>query len=148
MWKQKLADDQKRFLDHGLREHAKFQPGIVKLKKVLVKLGGSHLAVPPEPDSGLSLLIQCGFIMTGPVVLKLMEPGACHFNSSRLWVEKKHGVGGIGTGYALSDDGIWRQHSWGVRREGLVETTCLRENILGCCIGGRWQTASLWISIV
>lgn len=98
------------------REHAKLQPGSLELKSILVKLGGSHL-VPPE--GGLPLLIQCGFIMTGPVLLQLMEPNACHLNSSQLWVEKKLGVVGIGTGNALSDDGIWRQHSWGVRRERL-----------------------------
>ena len=34
------------------------------------------------------------------------------------------------TGYALSDDGLWRQHSWLIAKPGrrwtVIETTCRR----------------------
>jgi hypothetical protein len=41
-------------------------------------------------------------------------------------------VPAIGTGYALSEDGLWRQHSWGLREDGgVVETTSGREMYVG-----------------
>jgi hypothetical protein len=43
---------------------------------------------------------------------------------------------GIGTGYALSADGLWRQHSWGVRRQGILETTAPREKYFGILLQG------------
>ncbi len=48
-----------------------------------------------------------------PVIYRPMEPSRCHRNVARLWTEKKKGsrLVGIGTGYALSDDGLWRRHS-------------------------------------
>lgn len=38
----------------------------------------------------------------------------CHFNSARMW-DANRGKCQIATGYALSDDGCWRQHSWVVQ---------------------------------
>lgn len=41
-------------------------------------------------------------------------PSQCHFNSARLW-DANRGACQIATGYALSADGCWRQHSWVVQ---------------------------------
>lgn len=38
---------------------------------------------------------------------------------------------GIGSGYALSADGLWRQHSWGILRDGILETTERRIKYFG-----------------
>ena len=44
----------------------------------------------------------------------------------------------IGTGYALSDDDLWRQHSWGVAVDGVVvETTVEREIYVGIVLSAR-----------
>ena len=52
------------------------------------------------------------------------RPINCRSNSALLWAENKdHSV--IVTGWAMSDDGVWRQHSW-VRHLGtgkIYETT-------------------------
>jgi hypothetical protein len=129
--------EQKRFLDKRLREHAKVQPEIRELKRILLKLGGDHLVAPPEgPEDILGALVQSGYVMHGPVKPKLMERSACHLNTSRLWLERKQGVVAIGTGFALNDDGLWRRHSWGIRRDGLVETTCPREKYFGIALWG------------
>jgi hypothetical protein len=69
--------------------------------------------------------------MAGPLQIKIMSKSRCHENVARVWTRKRHGVLGIGTGYALSDDGLWRQHSWGVRREGVLETTVPRTKYFG-----------------
>ncbi|WP_228031729.1 hypothetical protein, partial [Streptomyces phyllanthi] len=54
----------------------------------------------------------------------LMEgkDNSCHLNSAALWASER--VAGLATGYALSDDDLWRQHSWGLAADGtVVETT-------------------------
>lgn len=60
-----------------------------------------------------------------------MAKSECHKNVSRLWKKTPNGMAGIGTGYALSGDGLWRQHSWGLRREGIPETTGERAKYFG-----------------
>jgi hypothetical protein len=40
-----------------------------------------------------------------------------------LWLKKEEELVAVATGYALSDDGLWRQHSWGMRRDAIIETT-------------------------
>lgn len=52
------------------------------------------------------------------------EACRCHANSAYLWdVNRKTML--IATGYALSRDGMWRQHSWCVSRKSnrVIETT-------------------------
>ena len=75
--------------------------------------------------------------MYGPVKLRIMAASGCHQNLSRLWEKKRNGLIGIGTGYALSGDGLWRQHSWGVGRLGVVETTQGREKYFGRLLQGN-----------
>lgn len=56
-------------------------------------------------------------------------PSRCHENVAHLWQE---GENQICTGYALSADGLWRQHSWLLEQDGtVVETTELRELYFG-----------------
>jgi hypothetical protein len=51
-------------------------------------------------------------------------------NSAALW-GKDTKRRQIGTGYALSDDGIWRRHSWVLEGKRLSETTVPRECYFG-----------------
>jgi len=60
-----------------------------------------------------------------------MKKSECHKNVAEIWAEKQDELVGIGTGYSLSDDGLWREHSWGVRREGILETTVSRAKYFG-----------------
>ncbi len=58
------------------------------------------------------------------------DDNGCHANAAMLWTDGM--VAAIGTGYALSDDGLWRQHSWGVDADGApVETTAARISYVG-----------------
>lgn len=57
--------------------------------------------------------------------LEVMETGNCHANVTRLRTADR---GQIASGWALATDGLWREHSWLVRRPGtpdeaLLETT-------------------------
>src|SRR6185312_10293402 len=93
------------------------QPEIKLLRALLLELGGVELVAAFDPDA--PLLILSGFAMSGSVENKVMERNACHKNISVLWIAKQSRLVGIGTGYALSNDGLWRQHSWGIRRNGI-----------------------------
>jgi hypothetical protein len=52
------------------------------------------------------------------------EISNCHSNSARIWDSNRE-LCSICTGYALSKDGVWRQHSWLVLWDEatLIETT-------------------------
>lgn len=52
------------------------------------------------------------------------EPGACHENVAGLLQRDELDSGWAG--YALSEDGLWRHHSWGKRNGKIVETTVER----------------------
>lgn len=127
-----MTQEQKSFLDRRFREAANTQPELRRLKRLLLKIGGEDLVVDPKPDLDVPLLIKFGFVMSGPVTFKPMKPSQCHRNVSKLWKAKHRKIVAIGTGYALSEgDGLWRQHSWAIQREHILETTALREKYFG-----------------
>jgi hypothetical protein len=126
-----ITERQKRFLDRRFREAAVHQPDLEALRELLLAIGGTYLVVPPSSDSLLRFVIDAGFVMAGPVVRRTMAKSKCHRNVAKLWTENQCRLVGIGTGYSLSDDGLWRQHSWGLRREELLETTVLRVKYFG-----------------
>ena len=121
----------RHFLKRRLKVAISQQPEIKTLRALLLQMGGAELVAPPWHDCQVPALVRAGFAMDGHVALKIMRPCACHRNVSRLWARKRSGLIGIGTGYALSSDGLWRQHSWGVGRLGIVETTEARAKYFG-----------------
>jgi hypothetical protein len=131
-----ITREQERLLDRRLREAVKQQPEIRILRELLLGIGGFQLVAPPGLDSDVPLLIDAGFIMVGPVQCEAMGDSKCHQNIAKLWTQKHQGIIGIGTGYALSDDGLWRQHSWGLGREGILETTRERTTYFGVLLQG------------
>jgi hypothetical protein len=126
-----MTKEQKRFLDRRFREAAELQPDLEILMKRLLRVGGLHLVAPTTLDAGLPLLIESGFVMAGPIMQRAMTKSRCHRNVAEMWAAKRHELIGIGTGYSLSDDGLWREHSWGLRRAGLLETTVVRVKYFG-----------------
>lgn len=62
------------------------------------------------------------------------QPSQCHANSAYLW-DANRGHCSIATGYALSEDGLWRCHSWVVqprsRTMRVWETTVKRVAYFG-----------------
>jgi hypothetical protein len=126
-----MTKEQKRFLDRRFRVAVEQQPDLKVLRGLLLGLGGIDLVAPPGPDADVPVLIDVGFIMAGPVMRRTMQKSESHRNVAEVWAEKQHELVGIGTGYSLSDDGLWRQHSWGLRREGILETTVSRLKYFG-----------------
>jgi hypothetical protein len=110
---------------------------LVSLKGLLLGFGGEFLVAPPKPDQDVPLLLERGFLMSGPVMLNVMQSSSCHRNVASVWTRKEFGIVGIATGYALSDDGLWRQHTWGVLRNGILETTEERLKYFGLLFQGN-----------
>jgi hypothetical protein len=131
-----MTEKQEGLLNRRFQEAISEQPEIESLRALLLRLGGIQLVAPPRLDPTVPLLIIAGFVMAGSVQRVTMEESRCHQNAARVWSEKYQGIVAIGTGYALSEDGLWRQHSWGVLREGILETTVPRAKYFGLLLQG------------
>jgi len=100
------------------------------LEKKLLAIGGTRLV--PMPDRDLETLVETGEHQVGFRVQKHRGLSSrCHGNSAKLWLRRQHRGFRIATGYALTDDGLWRQHSWGVEGKVLFETTVTRTAYFG-----------------
>lgn len=86
---------------------------------------------PGDVDNAISTLLAEGVVMSGPIVLQEMKPSHCHENVGRAWQQRFKGLISLCTGYALSTDGLWRQHWWGLLDGGVLETTVPRETYFG-----------------
>ena len=54
----------------------------------------------------------------------------CHGNVAKRWRRSPRRYR-IATGWALSEDGLWRQHSWIIDGRTVIETTTPREKYFG-----------------
>ena len=87
---------------------------------------GTHVVAVPNIDQTEQLFYLKPVSVTSEDVISLkgqrgMKEGDCHFNVLKL---KKAGlVEKWIMGFALSEDGLWRFHSWGMKGELIVETT-------------------------
>lgn len=106
----------------------------VPLEQKLLRLGGKRMIYRNEPDLD-SLLIR-GELLHGSVELIPGEERECHSNSFQLWSENKEAFSLV-TGCGLSEDGLWRQHSWIIRKRPtsgqarIIETTLQRTKYFG-----------------
>lgn len=75
-----------------------------------------------------------GQFFYGSSYMRKGQPSQCHANSAYLW-DANRGYCSIATGYALSEDGLWRCHSWVVqprsRTMRIWETTVKRVAYFG-----------------
>lgn len=104
-------------------------PLVLKLRDRLLQFGGEQACMPCfEPD--IRELLTRGQIWYGDIMtMRKGRPCKCHANSAVLW-NKNPDTMKLVTGYALSDNGMWRQHTWcvkvGIRKNRVVETTTPR----------------------
>ena len=133
-----IPSERRRSLDRRLFDHAKEQPEIMALKTILLAIAGEHLVAPPSVTQDTFQIIESGFLMECPVALHLMEPHRCHLNSARLVASGD--ATALCTGYALYR-GLWRQHSWALKRQEdgtnhILETTGLGDKYFGILYWG------------
>lgn len=104
------------------------------LRNKLLSFGGFECCMPVfEPD--LQNILQYGQLWYGDRIDIIHgEHNQCHSNSAKHWHRHKDKTV-LCTGYALSEDGMWRQHSWLVRlkpmKNRIIETTVPRVAYFG-----------------
>jgi hypothetical protein len=100
------------------------------VKKILLDIGGWG-AVIPHVEHDLKKILERGRRFPGKSKTMRGLPSQCHSNSACCWDENRE-LCKICTGYALSRDGVWRQHSWCYTNDGVVvETTEKRVQYFG-----------------
>lgn len=127
--------------ERGFTRSHKFENAVLEpFKKMLLDIGGWAVVLPfKDPD--VQHLLRRGRRFPGRSISIPGQPSQCHFNSCCLWEMSKnreltpHKDVKICTGYALSRDGVWRQHTWCVFEVGnrlqVIETTVKRVQYFG-----------------
>jgi hypothetical protein len=91
----------------------------------------------------LTDLVSKGQVFDQPVKSRKMTANRCHENAATIWAKDlKHTR--IVTGYALSVDGLWRQHSWVLKKDKLYETTVSRDKYFGIILD-EVESAKFWV---
>lgn len=115
---------------------------MLALRDRLLAIDGESACLPVMEDD-YDNIMQYGQIWIGKKHIRMMKgrPSRCHENVCELYLANRDYKGGIlriATGYALSTDSMWRQHSWLVLRKArsyqIVETTTKRELYFGFCM--------------
>jgi hypothetical protein len=133
-----MIESQTQQLSDNVQPPRQDETEILILHDRLLSIGGRNLVHPLGGDADMPAVISKGALMPGTVQYKRMRTSACHRNVAKLWLQVPCRLSAIGTGYALSDDGLWRQHSWGIKRDGtLVETTVVRVHYFGLQLRDR-----------
>ena len=105
-------------------------PGLAGLRGRLLDLDGLEVVFAGS-EFHLDELLQRGSESSeADSETYILVQSMCHANSALLWRLLGGGVK-IVTGYALSDDGLWRQHSWANRDGHVIETTETRVRYFG-----------------
>lgn len=114
---------------------------LLELRDTILTFGGEQAILQLIEEDLLNLLKRGQFWYGDIAELILGLPVRCHENSAILWAESKKDKSAptlhIATGYALSEDGLWRQHSWcvesgnGGNKPVIHETTELRIGYFG-----------------
>lgn len=123
-----IDEEQATFLERRFAEVVQQQPRWALLSRRLLAMAGRHVVVTYEED--LEKMLERGRRFAGPVEMRLGEPNRCHSNSAKLWADGEAPL--LVTGWALSEDGLWRQHSWCAHLDDrVVETTVARVMYFG-----------------
>lgn len=112
---------------------SKRPPEIVAFCKLLRSFGGEEVALSNDEPDLEAIMTRGQLWYDDNLLLKKGRRNGCHGNSSRIWekAQKENNPNiYLATGYALSDDGMWRCHSWCVDTSNeetrIIETTVER----------------------
>jgi hypothetical protein len=106
-------------------------------ESIVLKDGGYAIVPRFDPDPFIDALIERGLNYSdGLVFLKPGTERECHINSCKLWEAGE--AAAIGSGYGLSEDGLWREHSWAWDfNSRIIETTERRCSYFGLRFEGE-----------
>lgn len=103
-----------------------------KLEKLLLSFDGQIVNLP-DIEEDIDNILKFGQLWNGwsNTIFMKGSPSQCHRNATDLYYANYDNPDikalTIATGYAMSNDGIWRQHSWLLRKNprsiSIIETT-------------------------
>jgi len=130
--------DQLAFLRKKASDIIRKSPLHAKLRDALLSMGGEEVVLLPQRKASIEKILKRGFAQAGKKVkIRRGERSRCHANAAALWKENPGEVR-IVTGYALTkDDGLWRQHTWALKKGRIVETTVKRSVYFGCALSRK-----------
>lgn len=116
----------------SLPEEYKERPHVkemLALKELILPFGGDAISTGFYEDDADQILSRGQLWYGDQTTLMKGRPSRCHQNSCDLWEVNRERTR-ICTGYALSEDGIWYQHSWLIQQKPkqnrVIETTVER----------------------
>lgn len=86
-------------------EHDKLN---IKLTNLIPK---TQIVAHSNQHIPIEFILTHGQIIDLPVIDYSMENSRCHDNCDKLYLQND--IVNVYSGFALSDDGLWRTHSWG-----------------------------------
>lgn len=105
---------------------------VLPLRDLLLAIGGCEVCLPVV-EGDLEDIMKHGQLWDNcTVIISKGKQSQCHSNSALFWSQNKRSFKEgcatiLCTGYALSKDGFWRQHSWVMRTTPrssmIIETT-------------------------
>jgi hypothetical protein len=122
-WKERLSE--RWWSDNFTGELTTLQKENFVLINKILSFAGNIVCMGHGEEPDLEILLSNGYFMYGKNSIKAKgTPISCHENSAVLWHKKQKELY-IMTGYALSKDGMWRQHTWCVQKSNnlILETT-------------------------
>ena len=130
--------DLQAFYDERVAAQDAQVPGYASSWRALATLiltnGGRAVVPPPTIEEDLRALLS-GTCTTRKVRLVKGPPNSCHETTALAWFAGK--LDAVVTGYALSEDGLWRQHSWGLSNNVVIEPTEKRTAYFGIELHGE-----------
>lgn len=114
--------------EHLLGNGKKIDERMVELHEKLLQFGGNETCFPAYEEDLNAILTRGQLWLGDRITFMPGRPSQCHSNSCELYeLNKDKFEVAIATGYALSKDGLWRQHSWLMKRNArsieVIETT-------------------------
>jgi hypothetical protein len=133
---QTIADLQ-AFYDKRVADQEEGTPGYGAAWKELVAVilghGGVAVVPPTTCEDDIPKFLGGGCVERQVRLVK-GPPSRCHTTTATYWEEGK--LDAIVTGYALTRDGLWRQHSWGLSDGTVIEPTMRRVAYFGIELRG------------
>lgn len=120
--------EQKEFLENKYFIGKKNIIWLKELKNKLLEIEKNTFLVTPKFDDDINILLKHGVVFKNTdKIIKWLKPSQCHENSLIIYLNNDNKYD-IYTWYALSDDWLWRQHSWLIDKKNnkTIETTVWR----------------------
>lgn len=136
-----LATDRRKFFLVQTKQALAANPHLKQLQKRLLRMGGLQVVLwngNNDPNFTEGMLQEGASTNGRKAKLKPGQPSRCHDNALDI-CRKDPSRFAWCTGFALSNDGIWRPHSWvlDTKAATIIETTVRREVYFGLVVNAK-----------